>query len=157
MTWYIRTAELLLNSPGIEVAARPYLYPRAAFGDSDLRQRLTPLGHLSASNKPSMQASFMRKCLSRCGSYMLDFVLLCLVYDMVMARTISAVVNIAADKKQAPEVIADNQSSFDSYWRKEEDVLVDLCRQKGLPSAFITIAPAEWRFPLAQEGNQCRG
>ena len=38
-------------------------------------------------NKPTMCASFLRQALSRCGSYMLDFVLLCLLYDNHLART----------------------------------------------------------------------
>ena len=150
-TWYIPTATLLLHSHGIEVAARPYLYPRAAYGDSDLKQRLVELGHLSLKNKSSLAASFMRKTMSRCGTYAVDFMLLCLIYDLNMARTIYGIVQTAATRKQCPEVVADNQSSFDSYWRHEEDVLVDMVRQRGHPSIFITIAPAEWKFPMLQE------
>ncbi len=43
---YIGTSQLLLFSPGIEVAARPVLYARSAFGDSDHRARLVPLGRM---------------------------------------------------------------------------------------------------------------
>ena len=40
MPLYVGTSKLLLDCPGIEVAARPVLYARSAFGDSDHRARL---------------------------------------------------------------------------------------------------------------------
>jgi hypothetical protein len=65
----IPTAELLLHMPGIEVAARPWLYPMALFGYTHLRVRLVGLGHISAAQKPSLKTSWLRKLLSRCASY----------------------------------------------------------------------------------------
>ncbi len=41
---YIGTSQLLLFSLGIEVAARPVLYARSAFGGSDHRAQRVPLG-----------------------------------------------------------------------------------------------------------------
>ena len=38
---FVQTAELLLNAAGIEVVARPILYPHHAYGDTDLKERLT--------------------------------------------------------------------------------------------------------------------
>ena len=69
----IPTAELLLNSPGIEVAARPWLYPLASFGDGDLKHRLVPLGWLDSKSNPSSRTSFLRKLTSRCIDYSRDF------------------------------------------------------------------------------------
>ena len=37
--YWIRTSDLLLKMPGIEVAAYPLLYPRASFADTDLREK----------------------------------------------------------------------------------------------------------------------
>ena len=37
---YISTYELLMKSPGIEVAAWPILYPWSRYGDTDVRDRL---------------------------------------------------------------------------------------------------------------------
>ena len=135
-TWYIKTCQLLLFSPGIEVAARPVLYARAAFGDTDLHHRLDELGHLSSQNNPSPCVSFLRKALSRLGSYGIDFMLLCLIYDIHLARTIYGVCTQAESLKQAPETVASHLSIFDSYWRHEEDVLCDMVRQKGNPQVL---------------------
>ena len=38
----------LCHFPGIEVAARPWLYPRSSFGDTDVTERLLALGHVGA-------------------------------------------------------------------------------------------------------------
>jgi hypothetical protein len=53
-----------------------------------------------------------------------------------------------ADKlKIAPEQAASNQQNFDTFWKKEQEKLEDMCRQmKGMPNFFFTVAPAEWKF-----------
>eukprot|EP00971_Amphidinium_carterae_P013662 269096-Amphidinium_carterae.5 len=153
----IKTAQLLLNSPGIQVAARPWLYPLASFADSDISTRLVQLGHLKSSNKPSLQASWMRKLTSRCLEYGKDYPLNCLFYDMAMASTISAVVSIAAQQKVAPDQIASDMDMFQAYWHQQVRKMEDVCRQEmdagrpveqSLPSTFFTLAPAEWKYVL---------
>ena len=61
----ISTPKLLLDMDGVEVAARPMLYPHFAFGDSDLRSRVSG-AHVKQSQNLSMKASVLRKCTSRC-------------------------------------------------------------------------------------------
>ena len=50
----IHQAKLLTQARGIEVAAFPMLYPRAAYGDTDIRERLEEIkaaqSPISASN-----------------------------------------------------------------------------------------------------------
>lgn len=123
--WHIRTAELLLHSPGIEVAARPVLYPRACFADTDVRERLLVLGHIDANQKPSIKDSFMRKVESRCVSYFMDFKLLCFIHDVHLARHITAAANIAKNKKIAPETTLEDSQTGSAYWEHERDVLQD--------------------------------
>ena len=150
----IKTAELLLRMPGVEVAARPWLYPREAFGDSDLYTRLVARGHVRPNQKPSLKAGFMRKVLSRCVSYEEDFALLCLLHDIAMAKQISGAVAMAARNNVAPEETTTHMQAFEGFWRKETEKLEDICRQhktnarSGLPNLFFTIAPAEWKFVL---------
>ena len=153
----VHTAELLLNSPGIEVAVRPWLYPLPSCTDSDLQQRLLPLGWIDTNSKPSMRAGFMRKLTSRCLDYARDFPLKCLVYDICMARTISSVQSIADSKNVSPEQIASDMDTFDAYWSQQLRKMEDICRQewertesfeKALPSVFFTVAPAEWKYIL---------
>ena len=153
----IPTATLLLSSPAIEIAARPWLYPLPSFADSDLSERLHQLGWLKANSKPSMRASFARKLGSRCLDYSRDFPLQCLLYDMCMARTISSVVSIAHQKQVSPEQISSDMDMFEGYWTQQLHKMEDICRQEweraeameqALPSIFFTIAPAEWRYGL---------
>ena len=154
------TAELLLRSPGIEVAARPWLYPLPSMADTNIQERLLPLGWTHARSKPSIRASFMHKVLSRCADYSKDFPLQCLLYDICMARTISAVQAIAEQNKMSPEKVASDMDTFEEYWHQQLRKMEDICRVEfertasmdaALPSVFFTVAPAEWRY-LLHEG-----
>ena len=154
------TAELLLRSPGIEIAARPWLYPLPSMSDTNIQERLLPLGWTNARSKPSIRASFMHKLLSRCVDYTKDFPLQCLLYDVCMARTISAVQAIAQQNKMSPEKVASDMDTFEEYWHQQLRKMEDICRLEftrtasmdaALPSVFFTIAPAEWRY-LLHEG-----
>lgn len=120
---WIPTATLLLQMLGVEVAARPWLYPRAAFGDSDLKTRLVSLGRIQKSQLPSLKASWMRKFLSRCVSYEEDFPLFCRLHDIALARQISSVVSIATKKEAAPEAMAAGMQNFDIFWKCEMEKL----------------------------------
>ncbi|CAE7285846.1 Usp17le [Symbiodinium sp. KB8] len=151
------TADLLLNSPGIEVAARPWLYPLPSFADTDLPARLKALSWITSNQKPSIRASFLRKVLSRCIDYSRDFKLHALLYDTCMARSISAIISVANKAQIEPEYAAENFDAFEGFWMVQIRRLEDLCRQifektqdmtKALPNIFFTIAPAEWRFVL---------
>ena len=146
---YIRTAQLLLQSPGLEVAARPWMYPRSSFADTDIKERLHALGGVHPTAKPSARASFHRKLRSRCADYAADFPLVCYLHDVVLAGQISGVVHTAAQKRLAPDELAANMNNFEAYWLHQTQRLEDLCRQMdSLPNLFFTIAPAEWSFPL---------
>ncbi|CAE8634707.1 unnamed protein product [Polarella glacialis] len=145
--WFvIKTAELLLRMPGVEVAARPWLYPVPEYGDSDLKSRLVRLGQISARQKPSLKASWVRKLLSRCVSYEADFELFSLLFDIALARQVTSIVSVADLQGIAPKEVASNQQNFDSYWEREQE-------QGSLPNLFFTIAPAEWKF-LCHKGLQ---
>ena len=66
---------LLMKMPGVECAARPVLYPRTGYGDTDLRERLYELGLAGPGKQLSIRNSFLRKALSRCRAYGEDFLL----------------------------------------------------------------------------------
>ena len=148
---WIPTAQLLLNMPGVEVAARPWLYPRASFGDSDIKQRLVRLKQIATNQKPSLKTSYMRKLLSTIVDYEEDFPLACLLHDIALARQISSVVSIAESKNIAPEEAASDMQNFDVRWRREQEKLEDMCRQHGkLPNLFFTIAPRRMESRVEQ-------
>ena len=153
----VPTAELLLNTPGIEVAARPWLYPLASFADTDLTQRLQTLGWIDGRQKPSIRTGFLRKIMSRCLDYARDFPLHCLQFDVCMARTITSVIHIANQRHVAPEQIAADMDMFEGYWHQQLRKMEDICRQEhertgdmaqALPNIFFTVAPAEWKYIL---------
>lgn len=142
----IRTAELLLHSPGLEVAARPWLYPRPSFGDTDVRERHLELGTIGPRSTPSLKKAWMRKVMSRCLDYEEDHDLHAFLYDCYMARRITSVVAMADKQRIAPDRAASKMQNFEEFWHTERAKLEDMCRQmRGLPNLFLTIAPAEWR------------
>ena len=155
----VPTAELLLRCPGIEVAARPWLYPLDSFADTDLATRLCKLNWLTVKSKASLRTSFLRKLTSRCLDYSQDFPLQCLVYDTAMARTITSIIAVANQRHIAPEHAAVHQDMFEGYWMLQIRKLEDVCRMElekrgslmgALPNVFFTVAPAEWRYVLPE-------
>ena len=172
LPWYILTPRLLLDMDGIEVAARPILYPHFAFGDSDLRTRMAGT-HVSDCQTLSMKASLLRKCLSRCLAYRTDVLWTFLVHDIVMARNCSSMISMAERRGLPPEAMAAKHQQTEAFWRREQDVHADIVRQMrarcrdreghpdlwaycnlggdlslAYPNVFLTIAPCEWKFPL---------
>ena len=144
----IPTAELLLKMPGVEIAARPWLYPRAAFGDTDIKVRLGMYKRRLALNaQPNLKTSFFRKLTSRCVSYEEDFPLQCLIHDVSLARQLQGISTKAAELKMAPDALPKTQN-FANFWMDEKEKLEDMCRQHGdMPNLFFTVAPAEWKYP----------
>ena len=109
--------------------------------------RLRQLGQIGEQQKPSLKASWVRKLTSRIVSYEEDFELFSLLYDVALARQISSLATVAAKQKIAPEEAASEMQNFDVFWQREQDKLHDVCRQQGLPNLYLTISPAEWKFP----------
>ena len=145
--WF-KTSDLLLNAEGFEVAFRPWLYPLASFCDTNIRHRLKDLGRAEDSSHCSIKDSVMHKMCSRVQDYSQDFKLQCYLYDVSSARTFMTILYRAEDKKCPPEIIATGNHNFDVYWHNQHRYLTDRCRVRGVPNVFLTIAPAEWKFPL---------
>ncbi|CAK0897525.1 unnamed protein product, partial [Prorocentrum cordatum] len=158
---FIATYRLLLQSQGIEVALFPVLYPWEVYSDSDVRGWAGDRKLMKRSQLPSMQKAFLRKVHSRCRTYgdaeaVPDLAFL--LYDMATAQKISASLAVAEHRGITPDVVADNSSTSESYWRHEQDLLCDVVQQHTLrysrgfafPNLFITIAPAEWKVLLHQ-------
>ena len=90
----------------------------------------------------------MRKMCCRVRDYASDFLLQCFLYDASSARAFMAILRRAEEMKCPPEIIAVSNHNFDVYWHNQHRYLTDRCRVRGVPNVFLTIAPAEWRFPL---------
>ena len=49
----------------------------------------------------------------------------------------------------SPDEAAVGMQNFESFWKRETQKLEDMCRINcSLPNLFLTVAPAEWTFPL---------
>ena len=143
--WFvIKTADLLLRMQGVEIAARPWLYPLAEYADTGLKARLSRWKQITQKQLPSIKSSWVRKMLSPCASYEEDFEVVALMYDKHLAQQLTSIIAIADKQKIAPEEAASGNNGFDSYWYKEAEKLQDMRRQmKSTPNFFVTIAPGE--------------
>ena len=98
-------------------------------------------------SRQSAKASFLAKAHSALIGYNSDAQLLQFVYDLWLFTTIGGAKNSAnagirealAAKPYSPEL-----------WRTYHAALIDLQKQLGWPSLFITVAPYEWSFPYHQ-------
>ena len=164
----IRTSDLLLHSPGLEVAAFPLLYPLAEYGDTDVKARCLERGLLRPGQTPNPATGFLKKAQSLCLSYMDNNLLVALMYDVQLANGILGAVTVGAQRGIQAESIMANRGVSAGYWKTEQDILADVVRQKfahlrevktagsdgrevspldAMPNVFITVAPGEWLFP----------
>ncbi|CAK0880619.1 unnamed protein product, partial [Prorocentrum cordatum] len=144
---FIATYRLLIQSRGIEAALYPVPYPWEVYGDSDVSSWAKDRQLVKKSQLPTIKHSFLRKVHSRCRTYgdaeaVPDLAFL--LYDMVTAQRISASIAIAERQGITPDVVADNSSTSESYWRHEQL----RGQRRAFPNLFITIAPAEWKVLL---------
>ena len=96
-------------------------------------------------SRQSAKASFLAKVHSAVIGYNSDPLLLHFVYDLWLFTTIGGAKN-SAGTGNVREALATKPYSPE-LWRTYHTALVDLQRQIGWPSLFITIAPYEWSFP----------
>ena len=96
--YVFHTWNLLLHSPGVEVAAFPLLYPQPSFGDTDVRERLMELSWISDTAKPSIGFSYMKKVTSPCLSYAQEATLLFLLHDVQLAKSIEQKLRMAENR-----------------------------------------------------------
>ena len=171
--YWLRTSDLLLKCNGVEVAAFPILYPRACFGDTNMRD----LGLIDEACEKSIFTSHLRKLLSPCVAYIMKPELTFLLYDIGMARRLTLALSVAEKRGFSGDIATDHYTDSESYWRHEQDISCDMVRQMSVlgdvvpgedadrtiyefchnesspgrlafPNFFITIAPAQWLFPL---------
>ena len=95
-------------------------------------------------SRQSAKASFLAKVHSALIGYNSDSQLLQFVYDLWLFTTLGGAKNSAGTGIR--EALASKPYSPEA-WRTYHMVLVDLQKQIGWPSLFITVAPYEWSFP----------
>ena len=165
-----------LEEEGIECAAWPQLHPatamcethirladarrqerrrsRAADGEesegelegsggeaeADPAEAEAPLD-FARSNRNTAKSSYLAKVLSPVLGYGADYELFQFVYDLWLWSSLGAKKNAV----QAPLRLAMAGYAFSPEYRHA--ALIDVVKQLGLPTLFITVAPYEWSFP----------
>ena len=93
----------------------------------------------------SAKSAFLAKVLGPTLGYGATYELFQFVYDLWLWSSLGAKKNTV----DAPMRVAMAGYSFSPmYWQTRHAGLVDMVKQLGLPTLFLTIAPYEWSFPF---------
>eukprot|EP00434_Breviolum_minutum_P041512 symbB.v1.2.036926.t1/scaffold5330.1/size28357/2 len=93
----------------------------------------------------SAKSAFLAKILGPTLGYGATYDLFQFVYDLWLWSSLGAKKNTV----EAPMRVAMAGYSFSPvYWQTRHAGLVDMVKQLGLPTLFLTIAPYEWSFPF---------
>ena len=103
-----------------------------------------PLHFLKDSTRQSLKASFLAKVTSAVIGYASDYELAQFVYDLWLWSALGGAKH--ASGAQMRVALAGKPFSPE-YWRTRHFALLDLQKQLGYPTLFITIAPYEWSSP----------
>ena len=104
---------------------------------------------LESNRMPRFITGLQKKLFSGCLDFAFDFKLQCFWHDVYLAKKLTAIVAIADKHHVSAEHVAGDMQQFSFFWEKQQARLEDICRQRScFPSVFLTIAPAEWKFPL---------
>ena len=122
---------------GIECALWPTLYPYLSWCES------TIVGDVS---RVSSKVSFLTKCFGPLLDYSLNFELLQFISDRWLLKTITGAISQGRHSQCSPYRSLASKAFSPAYWENQHRYLVDVVRQKGYPSLFITISPSEWTF-----------
>ena len=160
---------------GIECAMRPTLYPRTSFADTGLLQAWRQDSADDSVRIVSIGRSWTRKVCSGVRVYAEQSPLAFFLYEKQLANKYFAAHTRAQQRNLTADVMTRDSQSSAGYWEIVRDALADLVRimlvrcfdqvnhrdlynhVRGLrgqvwlcafPNLFITIAPAEWKFPM---------
>ena len=98
----------------------------------------------SKKGRNSAKASFLAKVLGPITDYGADFELFQFVYDLWLWSSLGAKKNTM---KAPMRMALAGQSFSPEYWKVHHAGLVDMAKQLGHPTLFVTISPYEWTFP----------
>jgi hypothetical protein len=95
--------------------------------------------------RQSLKASFLAKLMSPVIGYGSDPQLSQFVYDLWMWSALGGAKNASGVSLRAA---LSGKSFSPEYWRTWHNGLVDLQRQLGFPTLFVTVSPFEWSTPF---------
>ena len=147
----LRTSLGMILEPYMETALWPHLYPLKEFCESHQYANMdwkpfTKATKLDNATRQSAKAQFAAKLTSDIVDYGASYELLQFQFDRHVFRT------ILGSQKSDAQVDTDQSNEHrhwcPNYWKRHHSHLLDLVRQIGLPSLFLTIAPWEFDFPF---------
>ena len=170
----VSSYDLFINTPGIECAMFPWLYPTSDFTDTGIREHYEARTDDESNRVYSIGFSYTRKVLSSVRVYGEQRDLPFFLYERQNAHRFFWAHQRAKNMGVTGDVMARDSQTSAGYWEIVQDSLADLVRImearcmdaegqpllyakcRGLrsqlwmcafPNLFITIAPAEWKFP----------
>ena len=130
--------------PQAEEAAAAPAQEETETESEDEGEAAAPL-HFAREGRNSAKSSYLAKVLGPTLGYGSTYELFQFVYDLWLWSSLGAKKNTV----DAPMRLAMAGYSFSpEYWQSRHAGLVDLVKQLGLPTLFLTIAPYEWSFPF---------
>ena len=90
----------------------------------------------------------MAKIASPVSDYAMNYDLLHYHYDCWLFKTITGAINSAKQAQCSPTTALEAKTFSHQYWTIQNRYLIDVVRQFGFPSMFITISLFEWTFPF---------
>lgn len=100
--------------------------------------------HFGKSTRESAKASFLAKVFSEVIGYGTDYNLMQFQYDLWLWSALGGAKNASGTSIRTA---LSGKTFSPEYWRTMHAGLVDLQRQFGLPTLFLTVAPYEWSAP----------
>ena len=170
----ISSYDLFIVHAGIECAMFPYLYPTTDFTDTGILQHYTHETGDNTNRVCSIGQSWTRKVLSSVRVYGEQRDLPFFLYEKHLAQKFFNAHVRAKRMGVTGDVMVRDSSASTGYWDIVQDSLADLVRimlvrcydeknypqlyqhvrdlrgqvwLAAFPNLFLTIAPAEWRFP----------
>ena len=170
----ISSYDLFIVHTGIECAMLPVWYPTTAFSDTAIMEHYRATSDDEANRTVSIGLSWTRKVLSSVRVYAEQRDLPFFLYEKNNAGKFFSAHVRAKRMGVAADVLTRDSQTSTGYWEVQKDassdvvrIMLDRCFDEdqypllykhcrnlrgelwlaAFPNVFITIAPAEWRFP----------
>ena len=111
--------------------------------------------HCGKTTREPAKASYLAKVFGEIIGYGTDFELTQFQYDLWLWSALGGAKNAGGTSVRAA---LSGKTFSPEYWRTMRAALLDMQRQLGMPSLFITVAPYEWSAPtmLSSSTNRRR-
>ena len=116
--------------------------------DRDPLEEAAPLD-FARQGRNSAKSAYLAKVLGPVLGYGATYELFQFVYDLWLWSSLGGKKNTVGQEGSMRMAMA-GYSFSPEYWRTRHAALIDMVKQLGLPTMFITVAPYEWSFPYHQ-------